>query len=69
VYLSLKTAPSDGDRVTLQTIIEPLAVWMWIGGAIVAVGTLLAAWPGRRRNPIDPVSAPVAVPADVVARV
>jgi hypothetical protein len=25
----------------------------------MAVGTLLAAWPGRRRRPTDPVSAPV----------
>jgi len=32
---------------------------MWIGGGIIAFGTILAAWPGRRRNPIDPVSAPI----------
>ena len=25
----------------------------------MAIGTALAAWPGRRRNPIQPVSAPV----------
>jgi hypothetical protein len=27
---------------------------------IIGLGTLLAAWPGQRRNPIDPVSAPIA---------
>ena len=59
VYLSLLTAPGDGDSVSLRIIIEPLAVWMWIGGAIMAFGVVLAAWPGRRRNPIDPVSAPI----------
>jgi hypothetical protein len=32
---------------------------MWIGGGIIGLGTILAAWPGRRRNPLDPVSAPV----------
>jgi hypothetical protein len=26
----------------------------------MALGTLLAVFPGRRRNPIDPVSAPLA---------
>jgi hypothetical protein len=26
---------------------------------VLAVGTLLAVFPGRRRNPLDPVSAPV----------
>ncbi|HMC67784.1 MAG TPA: cytochrome c-type biogenesis CcmF C-terminal domain-containing protein, partial [Mycobacteriales bacterium] len=59
VYLSLLTAPGDGDTVNLRVIIEPLAVWMWIGGGVIAFGTVLAAWPGRRRNPIDPVSAPI----------
>jgi cytochrome c-type biogenesis protein CcmF len=59
VYLSLLTAPGDGDTVNLRVIIEPLAVWMWIGGGVIALGTVLAAWPGRRRNPIDPVSAPI----------
>jgi cytochrome c-type biogenesis protein CcmF len=59
VYLSLLTAPADGDVVNVRVIIEPLAVWMWIGGGIMAIGAALAAWPGRRRNPLDPVSAPV----------
>src|SRR3954469_16939713 len=42
VYLSLLTAPSDGDAVNLRIIIEPLAVWMWVGGGVIAFGTLLA---------------------------
>jgi cytochrome c-type biogenesis protein CcmF len=60
VYLSLLVAPGADDAITLRVIIEPLAVWMWIGGMIIGLGTLLAAWPGQRRNPIDPVSAPIA---------
>jgi cytochrome c-type biogenesis protein CcmF len=64
VYLSLLTPPADGDVVNLRVIIEPLAVWMWIGGAIIAFGTVLAAWPGKRRNPIDPVSAPITTNQD-----
>jgi cytochrome c-type biogenesis protein CcmF len=41
-------------------IIEPLAVWMWIGGGILGLGAMLAAFPGkRRRDPLEPVSAPV----------
>ncbi len=59
VYLSLLTAPADGDVVNVRVIIEPLAVWMWIGGAVMAFGAVLAAWPRHRRNPLDPVSAPV----------
>jgi cytochrome c-type biogenesis protein CcmF len=60
VYLSLLTAPGDGDSVNVRVIIEPLAVWMWIGGGVIGFGALLAAFPGkRRRDPLEPVSAPV----------
>ncbi len=62
VYLSLVSAPADdeGQTVGLRVVVQPLIMWLWIGGAVMAVGTLLAAFPGRRRrNPIDPVSAPV----------
>ena len=68
VYLSLLTSPADGDVVNLRIIIEPLAVWMWIGGGVIAMGTVLAAWPGRRRNPIDPVSAPISTEASRKSR-
>jgi len=47
------------DAILLRVIVEPLVVWLWIGGGVMAFGTLLAAWPGRRRRPTDPVSAPV----------
>jgi cytochrome c-type biogenesis protein CcmF len=43
--------------------VQPLIIWLWIGGAVIAVGTALAAWPGRRRRPTAPVSAPVEVEA------
>jgi cytochrome c-type biogenesis protein CcmF len=64
VYLSLLTTPADGDVVNVRIIIEPLAMWMWIGGGIIGLGAVLAAFPGRRRNPLDPVSS--AAPSKVV---
>jgi cytochrome c-type biogenesis protein CcmF len=64
VYLVLLSAPS-GDSVSLRIIVQPLVAWLWAGGVLMAVGTVLAAWPGRRRRrPTDPVSAPIAGPAD-----
>jgi cytochrome c-type biogenesis protein CcmF len=63
VYLSLLTSPDASGAVNMRIIIEPLGVWMWIGGGIIAVGAALAAFPGRRRNPLDPVSAPSGPPA------
>ncbi len=63
VYLALAKAPSgDGGAIGLRVIVQPLIVWLWIGGIVMVLGTLLALFPGRRRrNPLDPVSAPLAV--------
>jgi cytochrome c-type biogenesis protein CcmF len=61
IYLTLLTpATNDDSKVTFGVRLMPLSVWLWIGGGLMATGTLLAAFPGRRRRrPTDPVSAPV----------
>ena len=60
VYLTVTRLPDEGsDVVTLRVSIQPMVLWLWVGGGIMALGTVLAAWPGRRRRPTDPVSAPV----------
>jgi cytochrome c-type biogenesis protein CcmF len=33
-----------------------LLLWLWIGGGLMALGTVLAAFPGRRRKPTSPTS-------------
>src|SRR5688572_1915611 len=61
VYLTVTRLPETPDgEVTLRVIIQPMALWLWVGGGVMAFGTVLAAWPGRRRRPTDPVSAGVA---------
>jgi cytochrome c-type biogenesis protein CcmF len=64
VYLTLVAPPEQpGGSAVIGVIVQPLIIWLWIGGGVMAVGTLLAAWPGRRRRPTAPVSAPVEVEA------
>ena len=59
VALTLLALPDETDQTaTIRVTIQPLIVWLWIGGGVMALGTLLAVFPGKRRNPIDPVSAP-----------
>jgi len=38
-----------GERATFRFFLNPGVMWLWVGGAIMAMGGLLAAWPGRRR--------------------
>jgi cytochrome c-type biogenesis protein CcmF len=63
VYLTLDGTlrPVPGDtNVTLRVFVKPMVLWLWVGGGLMALGTLLAAFPGsRRRRPTDPVSAPI----------
>jgi cytochrome c-type biogenesis protein CcmF len=60
VYLTVTRLPDKpGGTATIRVLIEPMAVWLWIGGGVMAFGAVLAAWPGRRRRrPTDPTSAP-----------
>ncbi|HLI23758.1 MAG TPA: heme lyase CcmF/NrfE family subunit [Acidimicrobiales bacterium] len=69
VYLTLTTVPAGRNApASIGVIVEPLVTWLWIGGGVVLLGTVLAAWPGRRRRrPTDPVSAPVAERPQVTA--
>jgi cytochrome c-type biogenesis protein CcmF len=70
LYLTIAAPPaSAGAPVTIGISDEPLIDWVWIGGGVMVMGTLLAAFPGRRRRrPTDPVSAPVAAGVEAAAR-
>jgi cytochrome c-type biogenesis protein CcmF len=62
VYLTLVAGPSqEGGAAVISVIVEPLVSWLWIGGGIMGFGTLLSAWPGRRRRPdVTATSSPAA---------
>jgi cytochrome c-type biogenesis protein CcmF len=55
-----------GEAITIRVVVQPLVMWLWIGGAVMVIGTVLAAFAGRRRNPLAPVSAPQRVDAALV---
>jgi cytochrome c-type biogenesis protein CcmF len=59
VYLTLDSSPvgRDGPAV-IGVVVQPLIVWLWIGGGVMGLGAALAAFPGRRRRPTAPASAP-----------
>jgi cytochrome c-type biogenesis protein CcmF len=59
VYLTILASPTTGDSTArISMLIMPFTLWLWIGGAVIGLGTILAAWPGQRRRPTDPTSAP-----------
>jgi cytochrome c-type biogenesis protein CcmF len=62
VMVSLLALPAQvGDPVSIRVIVQPFIIWLWIGGMVMAFGTILASIPSRLwRRPTDPVSAPLA---------
>jgi cytochrome c-type biogenesis protein CcmF len=57
VYLVLGDFARDGSQATIKVQINRLVSWIWIGGAILTLGALLAILPER-----TPVAATVVVP-------
>jgi cytochrome c-type biogenesis protein CcmF len=50
LYLSLVQVDVEGAMASLSVVVEPLVAWIWIGGGIMLFGTIIAAWPARRRR-------------------
>jgi cytochrome c-type biogenesis protein CcmF len=55
------SSPSSGNRVTLSVRVNPLILWLWIGGGVMALGTILALAPRLRRRS-RPVARDAVVP-------
>ncbi len=53
LYLSLVQVDTEGDMASLSVVVEPMVAWIWIGGIIMMLGTMVAGWPARRRREID----------------
>lgn len=60
VYLTIDSLPATAKGpVGIGVTVQPLVAWLWVGGAVLGIGALLAIVPGRRRRPTDAVSAPL----------
>jgi cytochrome c-type biogenesis protein CcmF len=46
LYSSVIGFDGEGGRATFRFFLNPGVMWLWVGGAIIALGGLLAAWPG-----------------------
>jgi cytochrome c-type biogenesis protein CcmF len=49
VYVSVLGFDQNGQSATFRVLLNPGVSWLWTGGAIMALGGLLAAWPRRQR--------------------
>ncbi len=48
---------TPGGLARISVFVNPLMMWLWVGGLIVAFGAIIAAWPSRRpRAPLVPAA-------------
>ena len=48
LYASVVSFEGDGETATFRLYLNPGVMWLWVGLGIMALGGILAAWPGRR---------------------
>jgi cytochrome c-type biogenesis protein CcmF len=48
LYVILGAFDRQGRWATLKAQVHPMIAWIWIGGGVVVLGSLLAIWPPRR---------------------
>jgi len=49
LYVVLASLEADG-LAAFQVLINPMVIWLWIGGIVLIFGTLIAGWPPRKRG-------------------
>ncbi len=50
IYVVLNGWEEGGKTATFTIYINPLTTWMWVGGLVLVLGTLIAAWPHSSRR-------------------
>jgi len=65
LYMILGAVEQDGSAATLKILVNPMVMWIWIGGAIITLGALVTVIPGRptRRSAIAASEATGPAPA------
>jgi cytochrome c-type biogenesis protein CcmF len=52
LYVTLLASDPATGAVTLHLFVNPLVVWIWIGGMVVGIGSVFAMWPDRARREV-----------------
>jgi cytochrome c-type biogenesis protein CcmF len=50
VYVLLNGWENNGETATFTIYVNPLTFWMWFGGIMLVIGTLIASWPHPARR-------------------
>ena len=66
LYVSVQSLTARGRSATFRLYLNPGVFWLWVGGAVVVIGGIVALWPPRRRKTV-PEPVPEQIPERVEA--
>ena len=49
LYLTMVSSPNQAGHITIGVFVNPMVMWLWIGGGVMVGGSIFAAWPTRKR--------------------
>jgi len=58
VYVVINGWENNGETATFTIFVNPLTLWMWVGGLVLVLGVILAIWPNpsQRPQPVNELS-------------
>jgi cytochrome c-type biogenesis protein CcmF len=62
LYLSLINVDQTAKTASLDVMVHPLVMWLWLGGGLMFLGTVVAVWPRRSRAVTKSIVAPISAP-------
>jgi cytochrome c-type biogenesis protein CcmF len=63
LYVVLAGIDDDGQTATFEVFLTPLVFWLWAGGVIMALGTVIVMWPNVRERAV--IAAAVRAPSAI----
>lgn len=55
LYVVLNTVDQETKSASFEIFVKPLVIWVWIGGVMLAIGTIIALLPNKKEIEIKPV--------------
>ncbi len=49
LFAALLDFDSETKSTTIRVVVNPLIVWLWIGGGVILIGGIIASWPDRKK--------------------
>jgi cytochrome c-type biogenesis protein CcmF len=57
LYFTLVSVPDEATgAAVIGFYVQPMILWLWVGGVLCGIGTVLSIVPGRRKRATDPAS-------------